>query len=186
VAGFQVTGDSTAFGMNLRPMPQLTGNRLPLWLAVGHFILRAPGRLGRTSLPAFLDRLAVQPRRGTEVAMVHRLCRRWLLLPGLHRWDTCYLRSLVLFRFVDPRGGDLSLHFGVDEPREGQRLRGHAWVCLRGEPLNPPPTMGEGRLREIYRYSILTGGSSASGAKFVADMICSSDAARGPLPPSAA
>ena len=164
----------------------LKGNRLPLWLAVGHFILRAPARLGRTALPAFLARLAAQPRRGAEFAEVHRLSRRWLRLAGLRGADTCYLRSLVLFRFVDPRGGDLCLHFGVDEPREGERLHGHAWVSLHGEPLNPPPSMPAGRLHEIYRYSILTGGSSASGATFAAAMIRSGGPALVPPAPSPA
>ena len=172
--------------MNQHHASPLKGNKLPLWLAVGHFILRAPARLGRTPLPSFLARLAAQIRHGAEFAEVHRLTQRWLRLPGLRGADTCYLRSLVLFRFVDPRGGDLCLHFGVDEPRDGGRLHGHAWVSLRGEMLNPPPSHAEGRLREIYRYSILTGGSSASGATFAAAMLRSDDAGRVPAPPSSA
>ena len=101
-----------------------------------------------------------------------RLTRRWLRLVPLRPRDTCYLRSLVLFRFVDARGGDLCLHFGVDEPRTpGERLHGHAWVSLNGEPLNPPETLVEGRLREMYRFSNLNGGSSTTGATFAAAMI---------------
>lgn len=172
--------------MNPPSSPALKGNKLPLWLAVGHFILRAPARLARTPLPAFLARLAAQPRRGAGFGEVHCLSRIWLRLPGLRSADTCYLRSLVLFRFIDPGDGDLCLHFGIDEPRPGERLHGHAWVSLRGKPLNPPPSMPESRFREIYRYSILTGGSSASGATFAAAMISGSPTAPAPSPPSPA
>jgi hypothetical protein len=152
--------------------PQMSGNRLPLWLAVGHFILRAPARLARTELPVFLARVAAQPRDGSDFPRVARLTRRWLRLPGLRSRDNCYLRSLVLFRFLNSKGGNLCLLFGVDEPRDAdERLHGHAWVSLDGQPLNPPGTLAEGRLREIYRFSVLSGGSSTSGATFAAAML---------------
>jgi glycosyltransferase involved in cell wall biosynthesis len=149
-----------------------SGNRLPLWLAVGHFILRAPARLARSELPVFLKRVAAQPRDGTDFARVARLSRRWLRLPLLRSRDTCYLRSFILFRFVDARDGDLCLHFGVDEQSvSGERLHGHAWVSLDGRALNPPATLVEGRLREIYRFSRLNGGASKADATFAAAMI---------------
>jgi len=108
---------------------KMSGAGLPLWLAVGHFIARAPARLARTQLPVFLARVAAQTRGGSDFKRVSRLARRWLRLPGWRARDTCYLRSLVLFRFVNPAGGDLCLHFGVDEPGDaGERLHGHAWV----------------------------------------------------------
>jgi hypothetical protein len=152
--------------------PPMSGGGLPLWLAVGHFILRAPARLARIELPAFLARIAAQPRAGSDFARVARLSRRWLRLLPLRSRDTCYLRSLVLFRFVDPRGGDLCVHFGVDEPHaEGERLHGHAWISLNGQALNSPATVTEGRLREIYRFSTVSGGSSTSGARSAASMI---------------
>jgi len=155
------------------PLPvRLSGSALPLWLAVGHFILRAPARLARTELPGFLARLAAQPRDGSDFARVARLTRRWLRLPGLRSRDTCYLRSLVLFRFVAADDGELCLHFGVDEPRSsGERLHGHAWVTRNGQPLNAPVTLRAGRLKEIYRFSTLTGGASTSGATVAAAMI---------------
>jgi hypothetical protein len=160
---------------NYRP---LSGNGWPLWLAVGHFLLRAPARLARTELPTFLARLAAQPRDGADFNRIARLSRRWLRLSPLRSRDTCYLRSLVLFRFVDPRGGDMCVHFGVDEPRAGGgRLHGHAWVSLDGRPLNAPATLAEGRLKEIYRFSALNGGSSASGATSVVAMMSRDDAA---------
>lgn len=156
-----------------RPM---RGTGLPLWLAVGHFLMRAPSRLARNELPAFLAKLAAQPRDGSDFARVTRLSRRWLRLFPLRSRDTCYLRSLVFFRFIDARGGDLCVHFGVDEPQAGERLHGHAWVSLDGKLLNPPATLAEGRLREIYRFSTLNGGSSASDA-ISASAMMSRDAA---------
>jgi glycosyltransferase involved in cell wall biosynthesis len=151
---------------------RMAGSGLPLGLAVGHFILRAPARMSRSGLPAFLARVAAQRRDGSDAARITRLTRRWLRLPSLRSRDTCYLRSLVLFRFADSHGADLCLHFGVDEPREtDDRLYGHAWVSLNGIPLNPPESLAEGRLREIYRFSTLTGGASASGAEFAAAML---------------
>jgi hypothetical protein len=162
----------------------MTGSQLPLWLAVGHFIVRAPARLARTELPVFLARLAAQPRGGSDFQRVARLIRRWLRLPGLRSRDTCYLRSLVLFRFVDANGSDLCLHFGVDESRNtAERLHGHAWVSLDGRALNPPGTLAEGRLKEIYRFSTLTGGASTSAAALAAAMLRSGEAPPATAPP---
>ena len=169
------------------PTRKMRGGGLPLWLAVGHFILRAPARMARMELPVFLARLAAQPRDGSDFSRVDRLTRRWLRLPVLRSRDTCYLRSLVLFRFVEANGSALCLHFGVDEPRDTDaRLHGHAWVSLDGQALNPPGTLVEGRLKEIYRFSNLTGGSSTSGATFAAAMLRRGDAfpASAPPPPA--
>jgi hypothetical protein len=163
---------------------RMSGSGLPLWLAVGHFIARAPARLARSELPVFLARIAAQPRAGCDFARVARLSRRWLRLFPLRSRDTCYLRSLVFFRFVDARGADLCLHFGVDQPRaDGDRLHGHAWVSLDGRALNPPATLAEGRLKEIYRFSSLNGGSSTSGATVAAAMIRPGDVAPGTAQP---
>jgi len=152
--------------------PPISGGGLPLWLSVGHFVLRAPARLARTELPAFLARIAAQPRDGSDFARVARLSRRWLRLFPFRARDTCYLRSLVLFRFIDAQGGDLCVHFGVDQPPAGEeRLHGHAWISLNGEVLNGPATLAEGSLREIYRFSTVSGGSSTSGAMSAAAMI---------------
>ena len=159
--------------MKQKPSPlKLTGSSLPEWLAIGHFLLRAPARLGRTELPTFLARLAAHPRKGSNFKQISRRMKRWLRLPFLRSRDTCYLRSLALFRFVDFGEDDLCLHFGVDEPKEAnERLHGHAWISLNGKALNPPESFVEGRLKEIYRYSTLTGGSSTSGAAFAAAML---------------
>lgn len=163
------------------PPTALRGGRLPAWLAVGHFIARAPARLGRTELPRFLERLAREAGRYDE-RRIGRLSRRWLRVPGLRGRDTCYLRSLVLFRFLRS-DGDVSIHFGIDEPEPNERLHGHSWVCVDGRPLNPPATLAQGRLREIYWYSRRRGGASANAAAIAAAMMSASAADPGPAPP---
>lgn len=163
--------------MSAAPHLRISGSGLPLWLAVGHFILRAPARLARTELPVFLARLAAQPRKQWQFERVDRLTRRWLRLPSMRSRDTCYVRSLVLFRFVDAGSGELWLHFGVDDRKDaGERLHGHAWISLNGQALNPPGTLAEGRLKEIYRFSTVTGGSSTIGGTIAASMIRRDDA----------
>ena len=69
----------------MKPPPPLLmpGSKLPLWLAVGHFILRAPARPARTDLQVFLARVAAQPRENADFARVVRISRRWLRQPGL-------------------------------------------------------------------------------------------------------
>jgi hypothetical protein len=150
----------------------MSGSRLPLWFAVGYFILRAPARMARMDLPVFLAWAAAQPREAADFARVSRIYRRWLRQPGLRSRNTCYLRSLLLFRFVNPQNGDLCLHFGVDEQTPTEtRQHGHAWISLDGIPWNPPHSFAEGRLREIYRFSTLTGGASTAGATAAVAMI---------------
>jgi glycosyltransferase involved in cell wall biosynthesis len=165
------TGTPASQSKKSKPL-RMRGSGLPLWLAVGHFILRAPARLARTELPVFLARVAAQPRNGADFKRVAKITQRWLRLPGLRSRNTCYLRSLVLFRFVDPRQGELCLHFGVDELRDpSERLHGHSWVSLNGVALNPPQSFHEERIQEIYRFSTLSGSSSTSGATAVAAII---------------
>ncbi len=164
-------------GAKTRASKTMRGSRLPLWLAVGHFILRAPRRMARTDLQLFLARVAAQPRGDGDLTRVARITRRWLRQPGFRARDTCYMRSLVLFRFANPQDRDLCLHFGVDEVASpDERLHGHAWVSLDGVAWNPPKSFAENRLREIYRFSTVNGGSSASGAEFVAAIIRNGDA----------
>ena len=68
-------------GMKTPPPMKMSGSSLPPWLAVGHFILRAPARLARTELPVFLARIAAQPRDGSNFSRIDRLIRRWLRMP---------------------------------------------------------------------------------------------------------
>jgi hypothetical protein len=61
-------------------------------------------------------------------------------VPGLRSRDTCYVRALTLYRFLDPGTHDVQLRVGVEwHDRPGGVLRGHAWVTLDGQVLEGPP-----------------------------------------------
>jgi hypothetical protein len=116
------------------------------WLVrIGWFVLRLPGDVERNHLEGFLSRLeraprprARDPRSGAE--RVARLRQPWLRVPGLRSRDTCYVRALTLYRFLDAAGHDVQLRIGVEWfDRVGGVLRGHAWVTLDGQVLEGPP-----------------------------------------------
>jgi len=118
---------------------------VPWLLRIGWFVLRLPGDVERTNLADFLTRLKDAPRpvardpwMGAE--RVTRLRQPWLRLPGLRSRDTCYVRALTMYRFLDCGAHDLQLRVGVewfDHP--GGILRGHAWVEMDGSVLEGPP-----------------------------------------------
>jgi len=128
---------------------------VPLALRVGWFLFRAPADLEGRDLRAFLDRLRDAPRpRATDVYQgmqrVVRVRRAWLSLPLLRRRDTCYLRALILYRFLDGGGRQVALHLGVEPPRaSGKRLHGHAWVTVDDELLEGPPDADLARVVEV-------------------------------------
>jgi hypothetical protein len=128
-----------------------------LALRIGFFLWRAPARLRRTSLPALLESL--QHSRTARLggpqgsrSQVARFRGRWLRQLGFRDRNTCYMRALTLFRFLDPQDGELSIHFGVEEGPASDRLRGHAWVSLDGRILEMPDPVAAGRVREVYVF----------------------------------
>jgi hypothetical protein len=128
---------------------------IPLALRVGWFLLRAPADLDGHDLRAFLDRMRDAPRpRAADLRQgmqrVVRVRRACLSLPLLRRRDTCYLRALILYRFLDGGGQQVMVHFGVEPPRApGERLHGHAWVTVDGELLEGPPDADLARVVEV-------------------------------------
>ncbi|HYC21715.1 MAG TPA: lasso peptide biosynthesis B2 protein [Candidatus Bathyarchaeia archaeon] len=129
---------------------------LALALRIGRFLWTIPRELEREPMPRLLARLraASRPRASdaeASLAMIARLRQAWLRLAQLRAYDTCYTRAFTLYRFIDPCGGALHIHLGVEPGIDpGDRLRGHAWVTLDGRILEPPPAVVEGRVREIY------------------------------------
>lgn len=129
-----------------------------LALRIGYFVLTTPARLERIPLPEFLDRLRARrrPRAATVPAAVRRIERLrqpWLRLTPLAERNTCYVRALTLYRFLDPCGGALRIHFGVapgDDPAD--RLSGHAWITVDGTLYEAPDPVVAGRVREIYAH----------------------------------
>jgi hypothetical protein len=114
-------------------------------LRIGWFVLRLPADVEGSHLEGFLDRLTTAARPAapdphTGAARIARLRHPWLRVPGLRSRDTCYVRALTMYRFLDPGAHDVQLRVGVewfDHP--GGVLRGHAWVTLDDEVLEGPP-----------------------------------------------
>jgi len=125
------------------------------WLAmhIGLFIVCARRRLARQSLPQFIATLRHRgfmrvPRASSERIVGFRSW--WLRLPALQKCDTCYVRAMTLYRFLDAPDRDLQLHIGIEKREsDGERLRGHAWVSLADAVIEGPAAVLEGRIREI-------------------------------------
>ncbi len=122
---------------------------IPLFCAIGWFLLRVPHMLGRGNMRAFVRQLRSRSYpRGTHEA-INAIAAFWLIHFFPDR-NTCYGRALTLYRFLDARDGDVRLHMGIEPKRsENDRLRGHAWVSLRGAIVEGPREAYEGNLREI-------------------------------------
>lgn len=139
----------------VRALRLLVRDPRSVWLAlhIGLFIVGAPRKLAKSSLPQFVQRLRRRgvlraPRAPWERIVWFRTW--WLSLAPLRKMDTCYVRAMTLYRFLDAPDRDLRLHIGI-EKREctRERLRGHAWVSLADKTIEGPPAVLEGRIREI-------------------------------------
>ena len=126
-----------------------------LLVDIAVFIARLPGRVRRANVADFFSTLerAPRPRSATiaeSYARIARLRGACLALPRLWRRDTCYIRALTLFRFLDPGAHQLRVHFGVEQPQSaGDRLRGHAWVSVDGRAFEAPDAVYDQRVREV-------------------------------------
>ena len=131
---------------------------MPLWLRIGIYIWRLPRFLERQPLDVFLAGQGGGTRvRGRDVgAAVNRIVRIrrcWLWLGPWKKRNTCYTRALVLFRYLDPRGGLLRFHLGTEPSRTaGANIHGHAWVSLDGRVLEPLPREIAERIHELYVF----------------------------------
>jgi hypothetical protein len=115
------------------------------WLArVGWFIIRLPADVQRKHLSDFLADIASasRPPGASPASAAERIIRLrtpWLRAPILRRRDTCYVRALTLYRFLDGGRQDVQFKVGAewfDQP--GGTLRGHAWVTLGDSLLEAP------------------------------------------------
>ncbi|MEP7360074.1 MAG: lasso peptide biosynthesis B2 protein [Chloroflexota bacterium] len=118
---------------------------IPWLVRMGWFVLRLPDDVERKHLEEFLASIEIAPRPQANDAhagaeRIARLRQPWLRVPGLRSRDTCYVRALTLYRFLDRGTHDVQLRVGVEwHDRPGGVLRGHAWVTLDGEVLEGPP-----------------------------------------------
>ncbi len=126
-------------------------------LRIGWFVIRLSGNVERTHLTDFLGGLrsaarpsAIDSRAGAQ--RIARLRQPWLRLPGLRGRDTCYVRALSMYRFLDAGAHDMQLRIGAEWfDRPGGALRGHAWVTLDRDVLEGPPGVDDhDRLMPIH------------------------------------
>lgn len=127
---------------------------LILALQIGLFILQVPSILKRRELNQFLQSLREPKRRAatlhSDMESIVRLRSPWLRLPMFGSHNTCYVRALTLFRFLDAPGKHVGIHFGIEQRDDrAERLRGHAWVTVDGEVVEGPQGEITGRLIEI-------------------------------------
>ena len=130
-----------------------------LWLLlrIAIFLRTAPARLERQGLAAMLRVMEGRPRPlctdpAAGVRRIARLRNFVLRQPGFHSRDTCYLRALTLFRFLDAGGRDLRFQLAVEPGEADGRQHGHAWITVSGESFEPPEAVQHGRTTHLFAY----------------------------------
>ncbi len=123
---------------------------LRLCVHIAAFIHRAPSLLAASDLRSFVERLRLQPVPRAEYERIKRI-RTFLLGRRIFaRANTCYVRALTLYRYLDAPDASLGFHIGIERrDRASDRLHGHAWVTIQGRMLEGPPAALQGRVREI-------------------------------------
>jgi hypothetical protein len=130
-------------------------SEIQLALAIGYFICRLPRQLRKQHLRQFLaGSRACRRRAGGDLQAskerVARLRDAWLALPWLQARNTCYVRALTLYRFLEAGPQPVAIHFGVERCADSrQRLRGHAWVTVSERLLEGPDAVLSGGIVEI-------------------------------------
>lgn len=128
-------------------------------LRIGWFVTRLPSNVAHTHLRELLDRLARDPRpRALDIdssaERIARLREPWFRLPGLRSRDTCYVRAMTLYRFVDHSGHDVRLRVGAEwHDGPGGVLRGHAWVTCDERVLEGPPEVDDHSALQIIELT---------------------------------
>jgi len=89
-----------------------------LTLRIGMFIWRLPHQLRHHPLPDLLDAVRAGSRPhvsdiATGMERIIRLRTPWLRQHRLGSHNTCYVRALSLYRFLDAGDHDFRIHFVV-------------------------------------------------------------------------
>jgi hypothetical protein len=138
-----------------------------LTLRIGLFIWRLPHQLRRHPLPHLLDaiRAANRPAAPDIVTGMERIIRLrtpWLRQKRFGSHNTCYVRALSLYRFLDAGDHDFRIDFVVEPARTpDERLRGHAWVTVDNQILEEPERL---RTEGLTLRPMTTGRVSSSSA----------------------
>lgn len=122
-----------------------------LLLRVGIFVARAPKLVEQYAVRDLLSTLRGMRGKCADPQRIMRMRTYWLCRARYRSHDTCYIRALTLYRFLETNGEPIGLHLGIEhrEDRDA-RLHGHAWVSLGDRILEGPPAALEGRIREIH------------------------------------
>jgi hypothetical protein len=133
------------------------GGDFLLAMRIGFFVWKLPRQLTNSNLPRLLNKLRSYPSSSvgqfsSDLEKISGIRQLWLWIPILRSHNTCYIRAMTIYRFLNCDGKPLQIHFGVERSARSERLRGHAWVTLDDKILEPPPSLLEGRVREIYVY----------------------------------
>jgi len=130
-----------------------------LTLRIGLFIWRLPHQLSRHPLPNLLDAIRAgsrpaAPDVATGVERIIRLRTPWLRNYRFGTHNTCYIRALSLYRFLDAGDRDIRIDFVAEPARTpDDRLRGHAWVTVDDKILEEPERLrAEGLTHEVYSH----------------------------------
>lgn len=127
---------------------------------IGVFLWRIPRQLDRKPLDSVLGELSREPRDESgdleaSATRISRIRQAWLMSPLLRERNTCYIRALTLYRFLNAGSRSVRIHFGVEPGvREEDRIRGHAWVTVNGDVLEAPEPLLTGRVRELYSFPV--------------------------------
>jgi glycosyltransferase involved in cell wall biosynthesis len=129
-----------------------------LALRIGWFMWRLPRRMRALSVPRLLDGIRAAPRSGSgapqaDVERIRRLRGMWFGLPALAPYNTCFMRALTTYRFLDPGEALMRLHLVIEPGRSpGDRLRSHAWVTLEGAVIEEVDLTRDGVIRGLYSH----------------------------------
>lgn len=128
-------------------------------LRIGLFVWRLPHLLQRHPLPELLDTLRAGGRPAaadidTGLERIIRLRKPWLRKRRFGSHNTCYVRALSLYRFLDAGDHDFRIQFVAEPARTpDERLRGHAWVTVDDRILEEPERLrAEGLTHEVYSH----------------------------------
>jgi Transglutaminase-like superfamily len=106
------------------------------------------GRLSLTRLVGLMWRgERARPVTAAREARVAEIARVVFRSEHVSRQGNCLERSLVLYRYLSAAGADPHLVVGM-RGNEAP-VRGHAWVTVRGEPVEEPPQSLEGLARVV-------------------------------------
>jgi hypothetical protein len=136
------------FSRRVRLATSLLARPADLWLALrmaGWRVVLPPlkARLPLSRLVRLMSRRArSRPVTAEREARIAELARVVYRSEHMSRQGNCLERSLVLFRYLSAAGADPHLVVGI---RSGEAaVRGHAWVTVRGKPVEEPPQSLEG------------------------------------------